>query len=93
MNLLGRYMTTVTEAEKEPEDDRDVVFEGDNWIGANATVLRGVTVGEGAVIAAGAVVTRDVPPYAIVGGVPAKVLKMRFTEEEIKQHRELLAVK
>lgn len=90
MNLVGRYMTSVTEAEKEAGDDRDIIFKGDNWIGANATVLRGVTVGEGAVIAAGAVVTKDVPPYAIVGGVPARVLKMRFTEDEIKQHTELL---
>ena len=46
------------------------------WIGANVTILRGVTVGDGAVLAAGAVVTRDVPPRAIVGGVPAKILKM-----------------
>lgn len=90
MNMVGRYMTSVTDAEKEPEDDRDIVFEGDNWIGANVTVLRGVRVGEGAVIAAGAVVTRDVPPYAIVGGVPARVIKMRFDEETIEQHRKLL---
>lgn len=47
----------------------------DVWIGANATVLPGVTVGDGAVIAAGAVVTRDVPPMTVVGGVPAKIIK------------------
>lgn len=46
------------------------------WIGSNATVLPGVTIGDWAVVAAGAVVTKDVPPYAVVGGVPAKVLKM-----------------
>jgi acetyltransferase-like isoleucine patch superfamily enzyme len=45
------------------------------WIGSNATVLSGVTIGEWAVIAAGAVVTKDVPPYTVVGGVPAKVIK------------------
>ena len=47
------------------------------WIGMRATILAGVTIGEGAVVMAGAVVTRDVPPYAIVGGVPAKVIKQR----------------
>ena len=45
------------------------------WIGSNATVLSGVTIGEWAVVAAGAVVTKDVPPYTIVGGVPAKIIK------------------
>ena len=89
-DVIGRYMISITDAEKRPEDDRDIVFEGDNWVGANVTILRGVTIGEGAVIAAGAVVTKDVPPYSIVGGVPAKVIKMRFTEEEISEHKRLL---
>lgn len=89
-DIIGRYMISITNAEKRPEDDRDIVFEGDNWVGANVTILRGVTIGEGAVIAAGAVVTKDVPPYSIVGGVPAKVIKMRFSEEEIAEHKRIL---
>ncbi|MEH6387213.1 MULTISPECIES: CatB-related O-acetyltransferase [Pseudomonas] len=55
----------------------------DVWVGANAVVLDGVRVGNGAIIAAGAVVTSDVPAYAIVGGTPAKVIKFRFTDTEI----------
>jgi acetyltransferase-like isoleucine patch superfamily enzyme len=50
----------------------------DVWIGFNSTILSGVTIGQGAVVAAGSVVTRDVPPYAIVGGNPARLLKYRF---------------
>ncbi|MBR2022007.1 MAG: CatB-related O-acetyltransferase [Clostridia bacterium] len=90
MDVVGKPMISVTNEEKRPEDDRDIVLEGDNWIGANVTILRGVTVGEGSVIAAGAVVTKDVPPYSIVGGVPAKVIKMRFSEEELAEHKRLL---
>ena len=61
----------------------------DVWIGAGAQILRGVTVGDGAVIAAGAVVTKDVPPYAIVCGVPAAIIKYRFDEKTIKQLLEI----
>lgn len=92
-DVLGRYMDMVGNNEKRPEDDRDIVFKGDNWVGSNVTVLRGVTVGEGSVIAAGAVVTKDVPPYSIVGGIPAKVIKKRFSKEEIDIHRNLLSGK
>lgn len=60
-----------------------VVVGSDVWIGTNAIVLSGINIGHGAIIAAGAVVTRDVPPYAVVGGVPARVLKLRFTPEQI----------
>lgn len=63
--------------EKRPSDDADVTIEDDVWIGFRATILKGVTVHVGAVVAAGAVVTRDVPGRHIVGGVPAKVLRVR----------------
>ena len=58
-----------------------IVVEDDVWIGARVTVLDGVHIGRGAVIASGAVVTRDVPPYAVVGGVPARVIKWRRPPE------------
>lgn len=63
----------------------DIIIDDDVWIGFRATIMSGVHIGQGAVIAAGAVVTKDVPPYAIVGGVPAKVIKYRFTPEIIEQ--------
>lgn len=59
------------------------IIGNDVWLGANSLVLKGVKIGDGAVIGAGAVVTKDVPPYAIVGGNPAKVIKMRFDDETI----------
>lgn len=61
-----------------------VVIGNDVWIGYGAMIMSGVTVGDGAVIAAGAVVTRDVSPYAIVGGVPAREIRKRFSDEDIK---------
>lgn len=82
-DIQGRTMKSIQENEKRPEDDQEVVFEGDNWIGANATILQGVRVGVGAIIAAGAIVTKDVPPYTIVGGNPARVIKHRFKEKLI----------
>ena len=57
----------------------------DVWIAANATIVRGITVGDGAVVAANAVVTKDVPPYAVVAGVPARILRLRFDESAIQR--------
>lgn len=56
----------------------------DVWIGHNAVIKQGVTIGDGAVIGSNAVVTKNVPPYAVVGGVPAKIIKYRFSEEQIR---------
>lgn len=65
------------------------IIGNDVWVGSKATVLQGVKIGDGAIIAAGAVVTKDVPPYAIVGGVPAKIIKYRFNKEIIKKLLEI----
>lgn len=62
-----------------------VVVGNDVWIGTDAIIKGGVTIGDGAIIAMGAVVINDVPPYAIVGGVPAKIIKFRFENEQIKE--------
>lgn len=61
-----------------------ITIGNDVWIGARAIVLDGVIIGDGAIIAAGAVVTKNVPAYAVVGGIPAKVLKFRFSEKHIE---------
>ena len=61
----------------------DIVIGNDVWIGYEAVILAGVTIGDGAIIGTRAVVTKDVPPYTIVGGVPAKSIKKRFSEETI----------
>lgn len=58
-----------------------IVLEDDVWIGYGATVLSGVTLGKGSVVGAGALVCKDVPPYAIVAGIPAKVIRYRFDDE------------
>lgn len=61
----------------QPKDERDIVIGNDVWLAANVVVLAGVRIGDGAVIAAGAVVTKDLPSQCIAGGVPAKVIDMR----------------
>ena len=63
----------------------NIEVDDDVWIGYGATIMSGVHIGQGAVVAAGAVVTKDVPPYAIVCGVPAKVIKYRFEPEMIEE--------
>jgi acetyltransferase-like isoleucine patch superfamily enzyme len=66
------------------EEYKPIEIQDDVWIGARAIILDGVTIGQGAIVAANSVVTKDVPPYAIVGGIPAKILKYRFEEERIQ---------
>jgi acetyltransferase-like isoleucine patch superfamily enzyme len=61
-------------------DEEDVVIGSDVWLGARVTVLPGVTIGDGSIVAAGAVVTTDLPPGSVAGGVPARILKQRWAE-------------
>lgn len=89
-DIPGRYIDSIKDVDKLPQNDADVIFEGDNWIGMNSTILKGVTVGFGSVIAAGSVVNKSIPPYSVVGGVPAKVLRKRFSDEEIRVHEQQL---
>lgn len=88
LDVVGAYLDEVTE--KDPRNDQPITIEDDVWIGFSAIVLKGVTVGRGAVIAAGAVVTRDVSPYAIVAGSPARQIGARFDEQTALRHERLL---
>ena len=90
IDIIGKHIYEIGEDEKLPENDKDVIIEDGVWCGCNVTILKGVRIGKGAVVAAGSVVTKDVPSYSIVGGNPAKVIKYRFTEEQIKEHEKIL---
>jgi acetyltransferase-like isoleucine patch superfamily enzyme len=72
------------------EVSKKVEIGDDVWIGHGAIILHGVNIGNGANVAAGSVVTKDVAPYTIVGGVPAKLIRYRFDENQIKLHQEML---
>lgn len=81
VSTYGFNWTLLPGAEKGPLSNGPIRIGNDVWSGFGSIVLSGVTVGDGAVIAAGAIVTKDVPNYAIVGGVPAKVISYRFNEQ------------
>jgi acetyltransferase-like isoleucine patch superfamily enzyme len=66
-----------------PLNNQEVNIEGENWIGANVTIIGGIRIGKGAIVAAGSVVTKDVLPYTIVGGVPAKLIKDRIPAKKV----------
>lgn len=87
-DLQGKYM--ISKGLKRSIDDADVRVEDDVWIGCNVTILKGVTIGRGAVVAAGSVCTKSVPPYAIVGGNPARLIKYRGDVSEIMSHEKVL---
>lgn len=89
-DVIGKHIIDISDDEKLPENDKDVIIENGVWIGANVTILKGVRIGKDSIIAAGSVVTKDVEPYSIYGGVPAKKLKNRFSEEELQRHLTLV---
>lgn len=76
----GRHLGSLTIS-----NIKETIIGNDVWIGVKAIIMQGVSIGDGAVIGAGAIVTNDVPPYAIVGGVPAKIIRYRFEESLIKK--------
>ena len=73
----------ITASKDVPQSKAEPLIGHDVWIARGATILRGVTIGDGAVVAAGSVVTKNVPPFAVVGGNPAKVIRYRFDQDVI----------
>lgn len=87
--VIGKYMYDIHE--KRPGDDLDVIFEDDIWVGTGAIILKGVRVGRGSIIAAGALVNKDVLPYSIVAGIPARQISTRFRElSAVIEHEAIL---
>lgn len=93
-DIIGKYIMDIEDQDKFEDGinkyDSPVIIEDDVWRGANVTILKGVRIGKGSIVAAGAVVTKSFPPYSIIGGVPAKLIKKRFHDDEIKEHEKLL---
>ncbi|MBR3744642.1 MAG: acyltransferase [Bacteroidales bacterium] len=93
MQVVGKFYRTVTNKDKLDSGkvfDKDIIVEEDVWIGCNVTLLAGAHLGRSSVIAAGAVVTTDIPPYCIAGGVPAKPIKFKWTIDQILEHESKL---
>ncbi len=84
-NIFGGNWSVITPTLEQLPFKGNTVIENDVWIGYKATIMPGVNIGNGAIIAAHSVVTKDVEPYSIVGGNPAKLIRKRFTEEQIKK--------
>ena len=84
LNRLSTYpFKARMHGEEEPLAKGDIIVEDDVWLGCDVTVLSGVRIGQGAAVATGAIVTKDVPPYTIVGGIPAKPIRKRFEDDAI----------
>lgn len=88
--LPGRFYRSVTDLEKGEGYDADVIINEDVWIASRVTLLKGVNIGRGAIIAAGAVVNKDVLPYSVVGGVPARFIKFKWSLKQVLEHEKVL---
>lgn len=88
INHISTYpfkVKILKDCETESFGKGDIIVDDDVWIGYGATILSGVHIGQGVIVAAGSVVTKNIPPYAIVAGVPAKIIKYRFSDEIISE--------
>ena len=90
-DVVGVYMADVKEKRK--EDDEDVLIENDVWIGMGSIILKGVHIGEGSIVGAGTIVTKDIPPYSIVTNKVAMNIRQRFTQEQVEQHKRKLNIR
>lgn len=89
IDKFGMYFDNATFEDSKIRNNKPILIGNDVWIGANVIILPGVSIGDGAIVAAGAIVTKDVAEYAIVGGVPAKLIRHRFSESEIQKLLEI----
>lgn len=98
VNIIGKHISEISGFDKKKlvekigvnPWDKDVIIESGCWIGTRAIILKGVTVGRGSIIGAGAIVTKDVPPYSIYTGIPKQNIRQRFNSEEIMEHEQIL---
>lgn len=87
---LGYFHNSLCHTNKPSGYDKDVIIEEDVWIGCRVTILMGSTIRRGCTIAAGSVVNKELPPYCMAGGVPARFIKFYWTIEEIMAHESIL---
>ena len=85
---IGQFMYDVKT--KDFQDDLPVVIEDDIWVGTGVIILKGVTLGRGCIVGAGAIVTKSIPPYTVVVGAPARIISLRFKVDEIIEHEAIL---
>lgn len=95
MSIVGKWKHDVTDKMKDELDkagnyDRDIIIDEDVWLGINVTLLNGAHIGRGCIVGAGCVISGDWPPYMVIAGNPARIIKPVFSLEDIIRHEEML---
>lgn len=95
MSIVGTPLIDVRDEDKDRMDvnhefNKDIVVEEDVWIGARVTLCAGTHINRGCIVAAGAVVTKEMPPYCVCGGVPARFIKFKWSIDEVLEHESIL---